>query len=46
MQRRWRPKTPRLVGQPAFVRNPEVDLQTAITHLVALKSVFAEQLAS
>jgi hypothetical protein len=34
------------IGQPAFVRNPAVNLQAAITHLVALKSAFAEQLAS
>ncbi|WP_116892969.1 hypothetical protein [Pseudomonas savastanoi] len=34
------------IGQPAFVRNPAVNLQAVITHLVALKSAFAEKLAS
>lgn len=34
------------MGQPAFVRNPAVNLQAAINHLVALKSAFSEQPAS
>ncbi|MNF64511.1 hypothetical protein D3C84_462450 [compost metagenome] len=34
------------IGQPAFTRNPAVDLQAAITHLGGLKSAYAQQLAS
>ncbi len=34
------------IGQPAFVRNPMVNLQDAISHLHAMKTLFTEQLAS
>jgi hypothetical protein len=34
------------IGQPAFARNPNVDLQAAITHLVGLKSAYPQQHAS
>lgn len=34
------------IGKPVFERNPIVDLQAAITHLVGLKSAYSEQHAS
>lgn len=34
------------IGKPSFVRNPAVNLQAAITHLVALKLALSEQLTS
>ncbi|MBA1306622.1 hypothetical protein [Stutzerimonas stutzeri] len=34
------------MGQPAFLRSPAVNLQAAISHLVALKSTFGGQLSS
>lgn len=34
------------IGKPVFVRNPAVDLQAAITYLAAMKSAYAQKLAS